>query len=120
MKVAITAQGATADSIVDPRFGRCRTILVCDTETGTLEAHDNAVNLNAAQGAGIQTASNIAALQAAAVLTGHVGPNAYRALTAAGVDIYIGVEGTVSEALEALSAGRLQRAEGPDSQGHGG
>ncbi len=72
-----------------------------------MEVHDNEVNLNAAQGAGIQTAQNVALLNVEAVLTGHLGPNAFRALSAAGIKAYTGLQGTVGEAIEEFKAGRL-------------
>jgi predicted Fe-Mo cluster-binding NifX family protein len=120
MRVAVTAQGMTLESAVDQRFGRCRYFIVFDTDTGTAEVHDNTVNLNAAQGAGIQTAANISQTEAKAVLTGHVGPNAFKALSAAGIGVYTGVNGTVSEALGALADGRLTAADSADAEAHGG
>lgn len=47
MKVAVTAQDRTLDSLVDPRFGRARYFLLIDTETGNFTVHDNLQNLNA-------------------------------------------------------------------------
>jgi len=118
MKVVVTAQGNTLQSPVDPRFGRARYFLLVDTETGEFTAHDNAQNLNAPQGAGIQSAQIISRLGAAAVLTGHVGPNAFAALQAAGITVYNGASGTVEEAVEQLKSGRLSGASKPDVQGH--
>ena len=54
MKLAITSEGETLHSSVDPRFGRAKFFVVVDTETRAVVAVSNAVNLNAAQGAGIQ------------------------------------------------------------------
>ena len=71
---------------------------------------DNVQNLNAAQGAGIQAAGNVAEHGAEAVITGHVGPNAFRTLSAAGIRIYTGAEGTVAEVLEKFKASQLQEA----------
>lgn len=62
MKIAITAQEKELSSEVDLRFGRAKFLLVVDTETGDFEVHDNELNLNAVQGAGIQTGQNIANL----------------------------------------------------------
>ena len=120
MRVAVSADGETRESPVDQRFGRCRYLVVCDTETGDTEAHDNTVNLNAAQGAGIQTATNVAALGVTAVITGHVGPNAFRALAAANVAVYTGCTGTVGEAVEALVNGELTPTAAADAEAHGG
>jgi len=54
MEIAITATGKDISSNVDPRFGRAKYFIVVDTDTNESAAHDNAQNLNAAQGAGIQ------------------------------------------------------------------
>jgi len=118
MKVVVTAQGAGLDSPVDPRFGRAAYFVLVDTDTGEATAEDNAQNLNAPQGAGIQAGQTVARLGAEAVLTGHVGPKAFTTLQAAGIRVYAGASGTVREAVEALKAGRLEAAEKADVQGH--
>jgi len=89
-----------------------------DTETGELSSHDNAQNLNAPQGAGIQAGQTVARLGAEAVLTGHVGPKAFTTLRAANVAVYTGVSGTVKEAIEQFKNGRLTLAANADVQGH--
>lgn len=118
MKVAISAQGATLDSPMDPRFGRARCFLLVDSESLAFCAHDNAVNLNAVQGAGIQAAQAVARLGSEAVITGHVGPKALATLEAAGIPVYLVASGTVREAIEAFRAGRLARASQANVQGH--
>jgi predicted Fe-Mo cluster-binding NifX family protein len=118
MRVAVTAREATVDSPVDQRFGRARYLIIIDTETGNAEVHDNEVNLNAVQGAGIQTAQNVARLMVEAVLTGHAGPNAFRTLSAAGIQVYTGLQGTVGEAIEEFKAGRLNPVDSADVEGH--
>ena len=84
MKIAVTSRGEDLQSTVDERFGRARYFLVVDTETGSFEAHDNAQSAGSLQGAGIQSARNVARQGVSAVLTGHCGPKAFRALAAAG------------------------------------
>ena len=118
MKVVVTSQGIEMDSETDPRFGRASCFIVVDTDTGTHQVVDNAQNLNAAQGAGIQAAQTVAKLHAEAVLTGHCGPKAFRVLKEAGVKIYVGVEGTVESAVEKLKAGEYKLADSPDVEGH--
>lgn len=118
MKVAVTAQDMTVDSAVDPRFGRARAFVVVDTTAGTSSVHDNAQNLNAAQGAGVQAARNVVDLGVEAVVTGHVGPKAFQVLQAGGVAVYTGAEGSVGEAVAALQAGRLKAAARPSVEGH--
>jgi predicted Fe-Mo cluster-binding NifX family protein len=118
MKIAVTSEGSTLEAAVDPRFGRCKYFIVVDTDTGAFEAVDNVQNLNAAQGAGIQSAETVVNQGAEAVLTGHCGPKAFRTLSTGEVKIYVGVEGTVREAVEAFKAGKLQASENADVEGH--
>ena len=118
MRVAITASKGSIDSPVDQRFGRARYLIVVDIDTGSVDICDNEVNLNAAQGAGIQTAQNIAQMNVEAVLTGHVGPNAFRTLTAAGIKAYTGLQGTVEEAVEQFKIGNLSPVDSADVEGH--
>jgi predicted Fe-Mo cluster-binding NifX family protein len=108
MKVAISALGATLDDRVDERFGRAEYLLVVDPSTLEVEVVDNGANRDALQGAGLGAAEAVATRGAGAVLTGHLGPKAYRALKAAGIDGY-GVAGmTVREAADAFTEGSLQ------------
>jgi len=118
MKMVITSSGETMDSPVDPRFGRAKTFILFDTETGLHQAVDNTQNLNAAQGAGIQAAENVCRLGAQCLITGHCGPKAFRTLKAAGIKVIIGAEGTVTEAIEKFRAGQYTTAEAADVDGH--
>ncbi len=118
MKVAVTAQGKTLESSVDPRFGRAQCFIIVDTETDDFEVVDNKQNLNAAQGAGIQAGRTVAEHKAEVLITGHCGPNAFRTLSSAGIKVAVGAEGTVAEALEKFKSGELKAAEGADVEGH--
>jgi predicted Fe-Mo cluster-binding NifX family protein len=118
MKVAVTSQGRELASRIDPRFGRAKWLIVADTETGQSETYDNAVNLNAVQGAGIQTAKNVADLQADAVITGNVGPNAFRTLNAAGVRVFLVENQTIAEAIDSFKADKLKPVDEANVQGH--
>jgi predicted Fe-Mo cluster-binding NifX family protein len=118
MKIAVTAQGKSLSDELDPRFGRARYLIVFDTETGEASSHDNQQNLNAVQGAGIQAARNVIELGVGAVLTGNMGPKAFRTLSTANVRVCIGVSGTVEDAIEHFQAGLMQTADRPNVQGH--
>lgn len=118
MKLAITSQGEGLASSVDPRFGRAKVFVLVEPETDTVKTVDNAVNLNAMQGAGIQAAKQIVELGAKALITGHVGPKAFATLQAGGVTIYPVDSGTVAEVLEQFKAGILKAATGADVEGH--
>jgi predicted Fe-Mo cluster-binding NifX family protein len=118
MKVAVTSQGKEASSQVDPRFGRAKWLIVIDIETGESEACDNTVNLGAVQGAGIQTAKNVADLRAEAVITGNVGPNAFKTLNAANVKVFLAEKQTVGEAIDSFKANRLKEIDQANVEGH--
>jgi predicted Fe-Mo cluster-binding NifX family protein len=118
MRIAVTSAGERLDSQVDPRFGRAAFFLIGDTETMEFVAVENG---NAAGGAaGIGSAKQIIDGGAEAVLTGNCGPNAGRALDAAGVKLYTGVAGTVADAVELFKRGKFTAAERPSVQAHFG
>ena len=118
MRIAVTAQGRDLGAPVDPRFGRAKFFVAVDAETGEVSAVDNAQNLNAAQGAGIQAGRNVVELGVKAVITGHVGPKAFTTLQAGGVAVYTGATGTVADAIEQFKAGKLRQSTGADVEGH--
>lgn len=118
MRVAVTSEGKDLAAKVDPRFGRAKYFLVVETDSRVVEVIDNEQNLNAVQGAGVQSAETVARLGVDAVITGHCGPKAFHALSAAGVDVFTGATGTVEAAVESLVAGELSQSEGPDVEGH--
>lgn len=100
MKIAITSTGNTLDSMVDPRFGRAAWFLIVETDSNTLlEAIDNTDGKEAAHGAGISAAAQVANKGVTALLTGRVGPKALPILEKAAVIPVNGVSGTVLDAL---------------------
>jgi len=118
MKIVVTATSKDISSSIDPRFGRSKYFIVVDTDTNEIVAHDNSQNLNAAQGAGIQAAETVVRLGAEAVVTGNVGPKAFRALNAAGIRIYLTNEGAVADAIRKFKAGELKEVSAANVEGH--
>lgn len=119
MKIAVTSTGPGLDAPVDPRFGRAQYILVVDLESMAVEPIENP-GAQASGGAGVQTAQMVAAMGAAAVLTGNVGPNAHSALSAGGMKVYVGAAGTVRQAVEAYLRNELQEITEPSVGSHFG
>jgi len=120
VKVVFTTSGNHLDSPLDSRFGRAPKFLVYDLDTETFEVMDNQQSVNAAQGAGIQSAEAIARSGAKAVVTGHCGPKAFHVLAAAGIKIYQSDAETVAAALEQYRRGSLSEAGDADVSGHWG
>ena len=118
MKIAFTTAGSDLDAPLDDRFGRAPRFLIYDLESETFEAVDNRQSMEAAQGAGIQSAETVARLGVRSVVTGHCGPKAFRVLSAAGVRIFPTNAATVAEALEKFRSGQLVEARSADVDGH--
>lgn len=114
----MTTSGDDLSAPLDQRFGRAARFLVYDTDTHAFEVVDNRQSVNAAQGAGIQAAEAVAGSGATAVITGHCGPKAFRALTAAGIKVYTTTAPTVTEALEQFHLGGLTECGSADVEGH--
>ena len=118
MKIALSTSGSDLSAALDTRFGRAPKFLVLDLENGEFEIIDNQQNLNAAQGAGIQSAETVIRSGAKALVSGHCGPKAFRVLSSAGVKVYNSDAATVAEAVEQFKQGKLKEAGGADVQGH--
>jgi predicted Fe-Mo cluster-binding NifX family protein len=118
MKIAVTTTGDNLDAPLDARFGRAASFLIFDTETETFLIMPNAQNMQAVQGAGVQSGQSVAGSGAEALITGHVGPKAYAVLQAAGVKVYLADLPTVREAIAAWRDGRLNATDGADRSGH--
>lgn len=118
MKVAISCVSENLDASVDPRFGRARGFLIVDTDTEAFEWLTNSQNLQAAQGAGVQAAQNVIGTRVEALISGNVGPKAFRVLQEAGIRVYTGASGTVREALEALQENKLLETSQATKPGH--
>jgi predicted Fe-Mo cluster-binding NifX family protein len=124
MKIAVSAVGPNLDDEIDPRFGRAPYLQIVDPEGTLLEVIDNSANRNAMGGAGIQAGKSLADRKVDVLLTGRCGPNAVRALDAAGIRVVEDQSGTVREAVERFSrdepafdpsvgGGRADRRGGP-------
>ena len=117
MKIAVTAKGRNLNAEVDPRFGRAAYIVIVDTETMDYEVIDNAANVNAFKGAGIQAATMISERGVEVLLTGYCGPNAFTTLEAAGIKVGSDTAGTVAEAVETFKKGSVQYSDAPNAEG---
>ncbi len=99
MKIAISSMGNQMDSLVDPRLGRAAWFIIVDTDTMDFNAIPNEA-AEAGQGAGIQAAQLLSKQGVSAVITGNVGPNAFQALTAAGIRMFEAVDVSVKTAVD--------------------
>jgi len=119
MKIAVSSSGNDLDSQVDPRFGRCAYFVIVETDDMGFEAFENG-SIAMGGGAGIQAAQFVASKGAKAVITGNVGPNAVQTLSAAGVETFVGQSGTVREAMERYTKGKINSTSTPNVADHYG
>jgi len=118
MKIAITSTGKDLTSDMDPRFGRAPYIIVVDLDTMEFEAVDNAENVNANQGAGIQAGKTLVDKGAEVLITGFCGPKAFQVLESAGIRAIVGAQGVVKDVIEDYKSGKFQETEAPNVNGH--
>jgi len=118
MKIAISAQGTDLSSVVDERFGRAPYFIVYDTETDNFEVLANEQNLTARQGAGTQTAQNVASGKVDIVISGNIGPKAFQVLSASGIKAVLWANGTVAEAIKLFRNNQIQPSESANVDGH--
>ncbi len=118
MKIVITVSTPDVKSELDPRFGRGAYFLVVDTDTLEWQAHPNP-GVNAPGGAGVQAAQFMVEQKAGAVVSGDFGPNAFNALNAAGISMYLfGSCRAVREVIVQFKAGQLEQV-GAATRGEG-
>lgn len=117
MKIAITAHGEDCEATVDTRFGRAEYFVIYDQEKASWEAIPNKQNLQAAHGAGIQAGQTLAKSGASVLITGHVGPKAFKVVNAANIAMYslVSETDTVTDTLSAFLSGKLTPMSAPNA-----
>ena len=118
MKIAITTAASSLSGQVELRFGRANSFCIYDTDTKDFTILDNAQQLNAAQGAGIQSAQKVISSGATTLISGHCGPKAMKVLSAKNIAVYVTEAATIQEALDALEADALEQITKADVEEH--
>ena len=116
--IAVTSTGMGLESRVDPRFGRCAYFAISGP-SGALTAVVNTAR-DFGNGAGIEAAKQVIDAKVDVVITGNIGPNAFRVLSAAGVRVFVGGCGTVQDSLEWYRTGAMKEAYGSTGAAHRG
>ncbi len=120
MKIAVTTTAPDIDAMIETRYGRASYFVIVDSETMAWEAKANPGS-SAGGGAGIQAGQFISAQGATVAVSGGFGPNAYGALSAAGIKMYTAQGGSVRQIVEAFKAGALTEVRMPTGpERHGG
>ena len=102
MKIVITSQGNTLDSIIDPRFGRCSYFAIFDTETEKVDFVENN-NKDAAEGAGPASVAFVANKEGKKIVSGEFGFKIKGLLNELNIQmIIIKEDKTISEIVELI------------------
>ena len=119
MIIAVTSTGPTENDTVDRRFGRAGFFVFYDSDEDRYWKVDNSEARGEAQGAGITAGDRVFRQGAQVVITGHVGPKAFRVLQAGSIEVALCDEDiSVKEAVEKYLGGDLRSADKPDVEGH--
>ena len=106
MKIAFpTIEKTGMESSVHDHFGTARFFMIVDSETGESKVIEN-MDMHHKHG-DCQPGKSLGPEKVDAVIAGGIGRGALGKLGSAGIAIYRGIEGTVSENLKLFRAGRL-------------
>ncbi|MBN2879434.1 MAG: NifB/NifX family molybdenum-iron cluster-binding protein [Clostridia bacterium] len=118
MKIVIPTNGDSLESDISKSFGRAQSFIIADAFTFKYELVENTQNMDSAQGAGIQSAQTAVQAGGDILITLNCGPKAYRVLTEAGVRIYLGIDGSAKENIEAYNNGSLEEMKDANQESH--
>lgn len=114
MIIIISSQGDTLSSKPHPHFGRAPSFIKYNTESDTL---DHFLNAAAGEpgGAGVAASQFVIDQGVSAVISGSFGPNAFRSLQAAGIQMLTFDAGfeTIAEVVEAFKNNTLNSVDEP-------
>ena len=120
MKIAISLEtNEGLSSRTSDIFGRCNYFMFIDPKDKSFEIIENPAR-SATGGAGIQAAQFIANRQPAAVVSGHIGPNAQTVIAGAEIPVLQFSGGSVEEALDLFEKDQLAKLTEADVRDHSG
>lgn len=117
MKIAISSNDGTPTSPFSARFGRCTHFAIYDTDTNAWQSLPNPAQ-SAHGGAGTQVVQFLAQQNIAIAISGHYGPNAFKALQATHIQPYQAQSGTPQELVEQVQHNQLPLVTAPQPKQH--
>jgi predicted Fe-Mo cluster-binding NifX family protein len=98
VKIFVSANGSTIDASVGQRFGLSPYFIIVNPQTMELESVPNS-GTEGQRSAGIRAVVLAVSKEVDMVLTGYCSPTATKYLSDNGIDVVVGVKGTVAEAV---------------------
>ena len=115
-RIAVSSLGRTLNSKVGP-LARCPYIFVFEGSPENYRVVESRPKGEAHE-RGPSAAQTLAKLNVGTVITGTIGPRAYKVLESAGIHVKGGCTGTVSSAVKKCAAGKLEDCKGATFAGH--
>jgi predicted Fe-Mo cluster-binding NifX family protein len=99
MKIAVTANGGSLESQVEPYFNRCSHFVIVDSETMKFSVMGSAASKFSA---GVESAAvrELAKREVSALITRHLIPETQKSLDSAGIKVFVPPAGTVRKAVQ--------------------
>lgn len=120
MRVAISCVGKDKESLLDVRFGRCEYFQIHDVESDDFIVVENK-GLTCSGGAGIAAAQQLIDRNVDVVITGSLGPNAFKIIDKAQIKAYNCESIRIQQVLDKFKSSELEEITfaGPAHNGMG-
>lgn len=118
MNIAVSAFEEKKDALLDKRFGRCNYFQIYNEKKELIKAVKNEGQISGS-GAGVSAAQQIIDENIDIVITGNLGPNAFKILKKANIKAYKCDEISVEESVNMLNKEQLEEIEVAGKAHHG-
>ncbi len=115
-RIAVSSMGRTLSSKVGP-LARCPYLIVFEGSPENYQVIESKPKGEANE-RGPKTAQTLTKMKVGTVITGTIGPRAYKVLGSAGIHVKGGCTGTVRSAIKKCAAGKLEDCKGATIAGH--
>lgn len=106
LKILITSKGKTKDTMIDTRFGRANFFALYTTDQTQFEFKENEAK-NSLSGAGVKAGQIAIDEDVDVVITGHLGPKAFKVLETGGIKKLKVNEKSLQATIEAFKRNEL-------------
>ena len=107
MKIAISTNGRTKESLLDQRFGRCNYFQIYDTDSKEFNLIENK-GFTASGGAGIASSNQLIDEKVQVIITGSLGPNAFDIISESNIKAYKCSSLPIDEVIEKYNNKELE------------
>ena len=112
MKIAMSVMDENMKTLLDERFGRANYFVIYDLENDKQEFFENEGKYSK-EGAGIVAAQEVINKEVDVLITGSLGPNAFRVLSSSGIKLYKSVSLKITEVIEKFKNNELEELKTP-------